>query len=211
MIQTSAPLLVEVSGVSFAYPSVSVFDRFSWAPTSPLSVVQGPSGCGKTTLLKLLAGHLEPQAGRVDCTRRPSRLVVQDDALFPWLSVDANLSLSPDWRGWGDLTEPLARIGGIVEPLRRRHAAYLSFGQRRIVELFRVLASSAQLLLLDEPLNFLDSEKRALVVDCLRVRAEAGTVVIVTTHYDADFRSEAAARYSFGTDLPVSSLKAIDR
>ncbi len=199
--------LLEARQVTFAYPNVPVFDRFSWSTDAALTLILGASGCGKTTLLRLLAGHIEPESGRVSVAQGPCRLVVQDDALFPWLSVDGNLRMSPDWQGWGEFTGPVARLAEFVAPLRRRKAAHLSFGQRRAVELLRVLVSEAKLLLLDEPLNFLDSAKRALVVECLHSRAEAGTTVVVTTHYDGDFRSDGIARFRFWADLPANSLK----
>ena len=173
--------LIEVSELSFAYPTVPVFERFSWSTSAPLTVIQGPSGCGKTTLLKLLARQLVPERGQVRCALSPRRLILQDDALFPWLRVDGNLGLSPDWEGWDGFSAPLDALADLVEPLRRRHAAFLSFGQRRTVELFRVLSGKARLLLLDEPLNFLDSAKRGLVVECLRARASDGTAIVVTT------------------------------
>jgi len=201
--------IIEVRDLSFAYPSMPVFRSFSWRTDMPLSVIQGPSGCGKTTLLKILANQLNPQSGHIASMPNPSRLILQDDALFPWLRVDGNLTLASDWPGWDGFQEPFATFAALLAPLHRRYAAFLSFGQRRAVELLRVLSSNARLLLLDEPLNFLDSEKRALAVQCLRARAESGTAVVVTTHYDADFGLEPAARFAFGTDLPVSSLRPL--
>jgi ABC-type multidrug transport system ATPase subunit len=96
-----------------------------------------------------------------------------------------------------------------VKPLRRRRVAQLSFGQRRSVELLRILSSGAGTLLLDEPLNFLDSTKRSVVVECCRRLAGYGTALVVTSHYEADFASLEAARFSFGTDLPVTSLRSL--
>jgi NitT/TauT family transport system ATP-binding protein len=208
-LNTSESPKIEVASLSFGYSGVRVFEHFSWETDALVNILQGPSGCGKTTLLRLLAGQLVAQEGTLLGLTGPARLILQDDALFPWLSVEENLSLSPEWRGWAGICSALADLARVVEPLRRRRVAQLSFGQRRGVELLRVLASGAGTLLLDEPLNFLDSAKRSVVVECCRNLASQGTAFVVTSHYEADFASLEAARFSFGTDLPVTSLRPL--
>jgi ABC-type multidrug transport system ATPase subunit len=102
----------------------------------------------------------------------------------------------------------LAEIASMVYPLRQRRVAFLSFGQRRSVELLRVLSSQPNLLLLDEPLNFLDSGRRGIVVRSIQGLAATGVQIVITTHYDEDFQLEGVARYTFSSDLPAKALVA---
>lgn len=125
--------------------------------------VLGPSGCGKTTLLSIVAGLVEPSAGRVELhgaeitglppERRGTALLFQDGALFPHLTARENIAYaapSPD------------RVDGIAERLEitdvlARRPAALSGGQRSRVALARAIAADPDALLLDEPLGSLDT------------------------------------------------------
>src|SRR5947209_6046409 len=77
--------------VSFAYGSLAVFANLTFDLTARVTVLRGISGCGKTTLLKLLAGVLDPSSGTIDRPPNPC-LVLQEDALFPWLTGDRNVA-----------------------------------------------------------------------------------------------------------------------
>src|SRR5580692_7353771 len=81
--------------LTFGYPSQLIFKDFSWETSEPVTILEGPSGCGKTTFLRILAGHLvsSPVSGLQ--IPKPTRLVLQDDGLFPWLTSEGNLALAP--------------------------------------------------------------------------------------------------------------------
>ena len=159
----------------------------------------GPSGCGKTTTLRLIAGLESPDAGTITLhgqlvagpghavppEERGIGIVFQDYALFPHLSVRANLGYGlhrlPASARVARVSE-LAERFGIVELLGRR-TTELSGGQKQRVALARALAPKPRLLLLDEPLSALDAPTReALRGELRRVLEQAGVPAIVVTH-----------------------------
>ncbi|UYW25457.1 ABC transporter ATP-binding protein [Methylorubrum extorquens] len=157
----------------------------------------GPSGCGKSTLLRMVAGFETPDSGAIrlgktDLTalpphRRPVNMMFQSYALFPHMSVAANLAY-----GLKGLGLSRAQIAGRVKDLLRlvrldgfeaRRPDKLSGGQRQRVALARALAREPRLLLLDEPLGALDRALREETQGELRaIQRRLGTSFIVVTH-----------------------------
>jgi putative spermidine/putrescine transport system ATP-binding protein len=140
----------------------------------------GPSGCGKTTLLRIVAGLVDPDPGGSirfnddDVTRRPIEkrdigMVFQHYALFPQLSVEANIGYGLRIRGV-DGAELRRRVGELVELVRlqgleHRRPADLSGGQKQRVALARAVAIRPRVLLLDEPLTALDAKLKIALRD----------------------------------------------
>lgn len=139
--------------------------------------VLGPSGTGKSTLLNILAGLEDGDAGRIYWKERmlsqvPLRerhfgIVFQDSCLFPHQSVYDNLSFSLKMRGFS-AAQIDKRVAGLVdsfelEGLENQLVENLSGGQKQRVSLGRALASDPELLLLDEPLSALDRRLRKKV------------------------------------------------
>ncbi len=136
--------------------------------------IVGPSGCGKSTLLYMLAGLEFPTAGLIVADGRsvtgtdPSRaLMFQDGALFPWLSVLANVEfglkmkkLAPDVRE--ARARQLLRMVHL-EPFAHASVHELSGGMRQRVSLARALAVEPDVLLLDEPFGALDAITRGIL------------------------------------------------
>ncbi len=160
----------------------------------------GPSGAGKSTVLRAIAGLTRPERGTIrigktcwfDATRdidvppesRSTGLVFQDYALFPHLTVEANVAFGAR-DGIGDLLE---RFG--IAALAKERPGQLSGGERQRVALARALARRPSVLLLDEPLASLDAQTRARVRGELGTHLrEAGLPTIVVTH---DFTDAAA-------------------
>ncbi|GGX82143.1 spermidine/putrescine ABC transporter ATP-binding protein [Litchfieldella qijiaojingensis] len=157
----------------------------------------GPSGCGKTTLLRILAGLEEPDAGRLkiggrDITdtpphKRSVNTVFQSYALFPHLSVRDNLAFGLRMRGM-PLERRNAKVAEIAEfiqlgDLVERRVDQLSGGQRQRIALARALVCEPDVLLLDEPLSALDAGLRSqLQVELLRVQKRLGMTFIFVTH-----------------------------
>ncbi len=140
----------------------------------------GPSGCGKTTLLRLIAGLADPDAGGTirfngeDVTARPIEtrgvgMVFQHYALFPQMSVEANIGYGLRIRGIAD-AERRQRVGELVDLVRlngleARRPAELSGGQKQRVALARAVALQPRVLLLDEPLTALDAKLKVTLRD----------------------------------------------
>ncbi|WP_411867507.1 ABC transporter ATP-binding protein [Vulcanococcus limneticus] len=168
----------------------------SVAPGESLALL-GPSGCGKTTTLRLLAGLDPVSGGRIrldgeDVTHRPAgerqvAMVFQSYALYPHLSVWANLELGLEVRRV-PAPERRQRIAEVLallqlEGLERRRPAQLSGGQRQRVALARALLRQPRLMLLDEPMSNLDAQLRDQLRPELRALLHrAGHPVIHVTH-----------------------------
>lgn len=160
-------------------------------------VLLGPSGGGKTTLLNILGGFLDPSAGRVFIkgsevtnvppARRPTTTVFQDYALFPHMSIAANVGFGLRMRGVPK-AERSARIDSALEMVGLGHTALrriheLSGGQRQRIALARALVVEPSVLLLDEPLGALDLKLRRQMQEELKaIQKRVGTTFVHVTH-----------------------------
>jgi molybdate transport system ATP-binding protein len=170
-------------------------------PVGSCLALAGPSGAGKTTVLRILAGLLRPDRGRVSCgehrwldtakaldlppERRGVGYVFQDYALFPhltaWRNVAYGLTKQPRHERRRRAHELLERFG--VDHLADAHPGTLSGGERQRVALARALAPTPRALLLDEPLSALDARTRAHAArELTAVLAEADVPTIIVTH-----------------------------
>ncbi|WP_092116974.1 ABC transporter ATP-binding protein [Desulfonatronum thiosulfatophilum] len=154
----------------------------------------GASGCGKTTLLNIVAGFLEPDAGAIKVQGVPSRnpgpdkaVIFQDDALFPWLTVEENVSFglrvnSVSGNRRRDIARRMLELVGLAG--REKHLpGQLSGGMRQRVALARVLALEPRLLLMDEPFAALDALTREEMHDLLlALHADFQPAVVFVTH-----------------------------
>ncbi len=154
----------------------------------------GPSGCGKSTLLNLIAGFLLPTAGQVHFDGRsvvepaPERGVVfQDSALFPWLTVQANVEFGLYVRGVPrnkrrqTATEVLHLVG--LDDFAQAYPHTLSGGMRQRVALARVLVLDPRALLMDEPFGALDANSRERLQDeLLRLWQLHRRTILFVTH-----------------------------
>ena len=169
----------------------------------------GPSGAGKTTVLRSVAGLHRPGSGRIalgqdvwfDSARRIDRapdrrsvgLVFQEYALFPHMSVRANVAFGGGERA----DELLGRLG--IAHLAKEKPGRLSGGERQRVAVARALARDPSVLLLDEPLSALDAHTRAEVREQLAgLLAELAIPALVVTH---DFADAAALAQRVGVVL----------
>ncbi|TCV94769.1 iron(III) transport system ATP-binding protein [Luteibacter rhizovicinus] len=157
----------------------------------------GPSGCGKTTLLRIVAGLLAADTGRIhlggrDLTGVPARdrrmgLVFQSYSLFPDMTVAANIGYAMRIRGESSarIADRTAELLGLVglSTLAARYPADLSGGQQQRVALARALAVEPSLLLLDEPLSALDARVRTQMRTEIRTLQRTLSIpTIMVTH-----------------------------
>jgi len=165
-------------------------------------VLLGPSGCGKTTMLRIIAGLEEADAGgrvlfndadvtAVPIERRNVGMVFQSYALFPNMNVADNIGYGLKIRGVG-AAERKARVADLValtgiEGLEHRRIEQLSGGQRQRVALARAVAVRPSALLLDEPLTALDAALRErLRHELNRLLRMLGVTTIYVTHDQAE-------------------------
>lgn len=162
-----------------------------------LATLFGPSGAGKTTILRMLAGLTEPDAGRIvvdgeiwfdsakKINRPPQRrsigFVFQDYALFPNLTVRENVAYAAatGQAAWVARLLELTGLQALQDSLPER----LSGGQKQRVALARALARKPKLLLLDEPLSALDGVMRTQLQDELLIlHRECGLTTLLVSH-----------------------------
>jgi iron(III) transport system ATP-binding protein len=157
----------------------------------------GPSGCGKTTLLRLMAGFYEPDAGEilfgerringVPPHRRNTGMVFQNYALWPHMTVAQNVAYGLEVRSVGK-DETKRRVGEALEIVRmgsyaERLPNQLSGGQQQRIALARALVIRPDVLLLDEPLSNLDAKLRLeMREEIRRIHAETRITTIYVTH-----------------------------
>jgi iron(III) transport system ATP-binding protein len=188
----------------------------------------GPSGCGKTTILRLLAGFLEPDAGAiffddrpiagVPAHRRNTGMVFQNYALWPHMSVAENVAYGLEERRVGS-QEKKARVNRALRTVRMaqyhdRAPNQLSGGQQQRVALARALVIEPDAVLMDEPLSNLDARLRLeMRNEIRRIHEETGITMLYVTHDQKEALSmaERLAVMSMGRVEQVGDPRSIYR
>jgi iron(III) transport system ATP-binding protein len=189
---------ITIRAVVKRFGSVTAVDRADLVVgDGELFTLLGPSGCGKTTLLRLLAGFYQPDAGEIRFGARVMSglppyernigMVFQNYALWPHMTVAANVAYGLRLRKLAAadvsarLAEGLRKVN--LTGFESRYPGQLSGGQQQRVALARALVLNPDILLLDEPLSNLDAKIRVRVrAEIKKLQRELGITTIYVTH-----------------------------
>ena len=220
---------IAITGVGKAFGATTVLADVDLAIEGGSFVtLLGPSGCGKTTLLRLIAGFLEPSRGSIAIDgramqgvaprQRPIGMVFQNLALFPHLDVFENVAYGLRIRGTAaaDIASAVSRFLGLVglAGYERRRIGQLSGGQKQRVALARSLVLEPAILLLDEPLSALDLQlRRQLQVELKSIQRQLATTFVFVTHdqEEATLLSDTIVVMEGGRVRQVGTPEAIYR
>ncbi|MEG1524185.1 MAG: ABC transporter ATP-binding protein [Clostridia bacterium] len=190
--------LIELIGVSKAYGGdVALEDVNLYIKDGEFLTLLGPSGCGKTTMLRLIAGFIMPDEGRIEMDgvdiaaippyKRKVNTVFQKYALFPHLNVFDNIAFGLKIRKLSKATIE-EKVNSMLDLVNlkgygKRYVEQLSGGQQQRVAIARALVNEPQVLLLDEPLGALDLKlRKEMQIELKRMQQRLGITFIYVTH-----------------------------
>jgi taurine transport system ATP-binding protein len=212
--------VLNLQNVSYMYDEKSIqswkkiIDDFNFeVHQGEFVVLVGPSGCGKTTLLSLMAGIIQPTAGKITMMGEEIRgmdwkreIIFQSPTLFPWYDVFDNVAYGPKMRG-EDKTRISDRVNQYLELVGLADCAHaktyeLSGGMKQRVALARVLINEPSVILMDEPFGALDAITRCKMQILVRkIWRDTNNTVVLITH-DVDEALELASRIVVLGDSP---------
>ncbi|MBM1633602.1 ABC transporter ATP-binding protein [Sulfitobacter mediterraneus] len=189
---------LECRAISKSFDDFQAVKEVSFdVPPGTFFSILGPSGCGKTTLLRMIAGFQAPSGGdllikgksmlNVPPNKRPVSMVFQHLALFPMMSIGANVGFGLRQRGVNkvDIKRQVERVlervglGGVAD----RPVDSLSGGQKQRVAIARCMVLEPDVLLLDEPLGALDLKLREhMKIELKKLQSEFNTTFVYITH-----------------------------
>lgn len=188
-----------------------------------ITVLAGASGSGKTTTLRLIAGILLPDAGKIELgsdvfydsenqinvpiQRRKVGFVFQDYVLFPHLTAGQNIAFGAKLADKAEKQEKAREMLKLfrIEHLENRIPAEMSGGEQQRTALARALASEPEIVLLDEPLSAVDVETRAKLLDEIELaQSRAKIPFIYVTHNEAEASRLAGSRITLANGTTKS-------
>ena len=189
-----------------AYKGEQVLKISAQFDNGSITKIYGPSGAGKSTFLKIIAGLVEPEFGKIAVDdavwldtasktslspqKRKVGFVFQNYALFPNMTVQQHLEYASDDKQWIDR---LLAVGKL-ETFASHKPEYLSGGQQQRLAILRAMAIRPKLLLMDEPFSALDPKMRSELIPGLKsIWDELGTTVLIVSHNPQELDGVAAS------------------
>lgn len=197
--------MITLDNISRSFEGKTVIKDLSFTfPDKGFFALMGPSGCGKTTLLRLLAGLDQPDAGGVTGNHQKIAMAFQEPRLLPWMNCEDNLKfvLSKENESPKSALEWLSALE--LEQAAKQLPNELSGGMQQRVSLARALALGADLILLDEPFSALDQDLKQRLAPIVREACKNALTVLVT--HDAGDAALLGSTILHCTGSPVSKL-----
>lgn len=166
--------MILFENVTAGYEGHTIFQNMNLQfPDYPCIALMGPSGFGKTTLLRLLAGLMAPESGKITGNEGKISFLFQEDRLLPWETALKNVALCSDEQTAYHLLKQME-----IEDVHQ-YPGEMSGGMQRRVAIARALAFGGELLLMDEPFKGLDEGLKKRVADVIKQHAPR---IVMTTH-----------------------------
>ncbi|AYG01914.1 ABC transporter ATP-binding protein [Lactococcus allomyrinae] len=217
--------IIEFKGVGLSYGDKKVVQGLDFKiENGEIFVLVGPSGGGKTSTLKMINALVVPTDGDIyfsgkrikDYDLQNLRLrigyVLQQIALFPNMTVQQNIELIPELRGWDKAKRHertdylLNKVGLEADKYRGRYPHELSGGEQQRIGILRAIAAEPDLILMDEPFSALDPISRTALQDLiLDIHDELGTTIVFVTH-DMNEALKVGTRIAVVTDGTIAQL-----
>lgn len=216
-------MILKLESVSKSYRERKIVERFSMEVESKERVVLwGPSGCGKTTILRMIAGFIQPDEGSividgvtvsrngkslVECEKREIGVVFQELALWPHMTVYENIAFGLEAISLSN-REIQERVDVMLEMVRlTRHRKLLpgelSGGEQQRVAIARALVTRPKLLLMDEPFSHLDALlSQSLQEEVLNLLQKFPSTLLYVTHSRQEAESLATRMIAI-SDSPL--------
>lgn len=179
-----------------------------------VACLYGPSGCGKTTLLRLIAGIIQPESGLIDNRFARTSYLFQEHRLLPWRTAWENIALvcqSPATEACNNQIADLLYRLDLDASDWYKYPYELSGGMRQRIALARALITQPNLLLMDEPFSALDFELKQALQDMVLSRVtEHGMGIILVTHDRFEALRMADRIYILKDKKPTICQRTID-
>lgn len=160
--------MAQIRDLTVSFGDKPVLDRFALKlPDSGITALSGPSGCGKTTLLRVLAGLIQPEKGKLEGITPASTVILfQENRLLPWRSVREQITDVLPRTRWTEAEDWLAFVE--LEGEGDARPSQLSGGMQRRLALARALALGGSWYLLDEPFAGVDQERAQRILQRIK-------------------------------------------